>query len=112
MVAGLTSGRSIPNVCQEGEKKRPLEAADAYITDCFTAMIERTITYLRTRSNSLAKAWKQRDVRRARKAMRLAHVGQASSGASRKGAGRNLLMCLAPGAGIEPARRFRVTQIY
>jgi integrase len=31
-----------------------------------------TSTYLRTRSNSLAKAYRQRDVHRARKAMRLA----------------------------------------
>jgi integrase len=36
-----------------------------------------TSTYLRTRTNSLAKAYKQRDVHRARKAIRLAKSGQS-----------------------------------
>jgi len=43
-----------------------------------------TSTYLRTRTNSLAKAYKQRDVHRARKAMRLARTGQSSEDRSRK----------------------------
>ena len=37
-----------------------------------------TSTYLRTRTNSLAKAYKQREVHRARKVMRLAHTGQST----------------------------------
>ena len=39
-----------------------------------------TSTYLRTRSNSLAKAYQQRDVHRARKAMRLARAGESGQG--------------------------------
>lgn len=43
-----------------------------------------TSTYLRTRTNSLAKAYRQRDAHRNRKAMRLAKSGQSNSGISKK----------------------------